>query len=85
MITKKKNHYLGIRAQVSDAHAMAFSFPHQATALIQQKIGHSYKIILLKSEKRISRPHSWVMYVTRANFRKVPIACIVTSRAGSVK
>lgn len=24
---------LGIRAQVSDAHAIAFSFPHQATAL----------------------------------------------------
>lgn len=28
--------YLGILAQVSDAHAMAFSFPHQATALWKQ-------------------------------------------------
>lgn len=28
---------LGILAQVSDAHAMAFSFPHHATALSEPK------------------------------------------------
>lgn len=28
---------LGILAQVSDAHAMAFSFPHHATALGKKK------------------------------------------------
>ena len=30
---KLKESNLGIRAQVSDAQAIAFSFPHQATAL----------------------------------------------------
>ena len=71
---KLKESNLGIRAQVSDAQAIAFSFPHQATAL-QQK----YPPILKKliSSLHVTLGSNWHLYqvnrLQKQKTRKVTI------------